>query len=87
MDDLQFYVLLTVFQSYQDDGWVKKKGCAQKKKKKKNVDYGKDSPLLKCRTTRLPGQHLIYYLLGHLILKVSKPLFIITFIITVFLRL
>ena len=27
--DLQFYVLLTVFQSYQNDGWVIMKDCVQ----------------------------------------------------------
>ena len=29
MDDLGFYVLLTVFQSYQDDVWMIMKDCAQ----------------------------------------------------------
>ena len=29
MDDLRFYVLLTVFQSYQDDVWMIMKGCVQ----------------------------------------------------------
>ena len=29
MDDLGFYVLSTVFQSYQDDGRVIVKGCVQ----------------------------------------------------------
>ena len=27
MEDLRFYVLLTVFQSYQDDVWMIMKGC------------------------------------------------------------
>ena len=30
MDDLGIFVTLTVFQSYQDDGWVIMKGCAQR---------------------------------------------------------
>ena len=29
MDDLRFYILLTVFQSYQDDVWMLMKGCVQ----------------------------------------------------------
>ena len=29
MDDLRFYFLLTVFQSYQDDVWMIMKGCVQ----------------------------------------------------------
>ena len=29
MDDLRFYILLTVFQSYQDNGWVIMIGCMQ----------------------------------------------------------
>ena len=29
MDDLQFYVISTVFQSYQDDGQMLMKGCVQ----------------------------------------------------------
>ena len=29
MDDLRFYVLLTVFQSYQDDVWMMMKGYVQ----------------------------------------------------------
>ena len=29
MDDLQFYILLTAFQSYQDDVKVIMKGCVQ----------------------------------------------------------
>ena len=29
MDDLGFYVLLTVFQSYQDDVWMIMNGCVQ----------------------------------------------------------
>ena len=29
MDDLRFYVLLTVFQSYQDGVWTLMKGCVQ----------------------------------------------------------
>ena len=35
MDDLQFYVFSTVFQSYQDDGQVIMKGCVQW-----NPDFG-----------------------------------------------
>ena len=29
MDDLRFYVYSTVFQSFQDDGWVIMKDCEQ----------------------------------------------------------
>ena len=29
MIDLQFYVFSTLFQSYQDDGWVIMKGCGE----------------------------------------------------------
>ena len=29
MDDMRFYGLLTVFQSYQDDVWMIMKGCVQ----------------------------------------------------------
>ena len=28
-EDLEFYILLIVFQSYQDDGWVIMNGCVQ----------------------------------------------------------
>ena len=36
IDDLQFYVLLTVFQSYQDDARMIMKGCVQWRGRKEN---------------------------------------------------
>ena len=29
MDDLRFYVLFNIFQSYQDNGWVTMESCVQ----------------------------------------------------------
>ena len=58
MDDLRFYVLLTVFQSYQDDVWMIMKGCVQWNSVYVREDFtsGED----RTRSARSVGQRLTH---------------------------
>ena len=60
MDDLGFYILSTLFHSYQDNGWMIMKGCVQW-----NPIYEWKDPRLrqgsKITTARSVGQRLTYW--------------------------
>ena len=58
MDDLRFYVLLTVFQSYQDDVWMIMRGCVQWKSVYGGEDFTSSED--RTRSAKSVGQRLTH---------------------------
>ena len=62
MDNLRFYVLLTVFQSYQDDVWMVIKDCVQWNSVDGRGDF--DSNVNRTRSARSEGQRFTHRATG-----------------------